>query len=36
MKDDLPFVDWDEALSRDDVDAFVICTENDTHVEYAR
>ncbi|XP_078356489.1 biliverdin reductase A-like, partial [Oculina patagonica] len=36
VEDDLPSLDWDEALSRDDVDAFVICTENDTHEEYAR
>lgn len=36
IEDDLPVLDWDEALTRDDVDAFVICTENDTHEEYAR
>ena len=36
VEDDLPVLDWDEALTRDDVDAFVICTENDTHEEYAR
>ena len=36
VEDDLSCLDWDEALSRHDVDAFVICTENDTHAEYAR
>lgn len=36
VEDDLPVLHWDEALTRDDVDAFIICTENDTHEEYAR
>ena len=36
VEDDVPTLDWDEALSRDDVDALVISTENDTHEEYAR
>lgn len=36
LEDDLTFLDWDEALSREDVHALIICTENDTHEEYAR
>lgn len=36
VEDDLPTLDWDEALSREDVNAVIICTENDTHEEYAR
>ena len=36
LEDDIPPIDWDEALSRDDVDALIISTENDTHEEYAR
>lgn len=36
VEDDLPVLHWDKALTRDDVDAFIICTENDTHEEYAR
>lgn len=36
VEDDLTSLNWDEALSRDDVDAFIICTENNTHEEYAR
>jgi len=36
LEDDVPSIDWDEALSRDDVDALIISTENDTHEEYAR
>lgn len=34
--DDLNCLSWDEALARDDVDAFVISTENNTHEEYSR
>lgn len=34
--EDVTFLTWEESLSRDDVDAFIICTENDTHEEYAR
>lgn len=36
VEDDLPTLDWDEALSREDVNALIICTENDTHEGYAR
>ena len=36
LEDDVQTLSWDEALSRDDVDALIICTENDTHEEYAR
>lgn len=36
VEDDLPTLDWDEALSREDVNAVIICTENDTHEQYAR
>ena len=36
VEDDLPTLDWDEALSREDVNALIICTENDTHEQYAR
>lgn len=34
--DDLTSLTWDEALASNDVDAFVISTENSTHEEYAR
>lgn len=36
VEGDVPSLSWDEALARDDVDALIICTENDTHEEYAR
>ena len=34
--DDATCLTWEEALARNDVDAFVISTENCTHEEYAR
>ena len=34
--DEVTCLTWEEALARNDVDAFVISTENNTHEEYVR